>query len=199
MENQEETENHDNSRDKQLKNWRANSSNHLKLCKPYPFEKYHDSLRYIVNSILDVTESGPLNLIEPCHEYKAFINTTDETRMIKFTSEVIRFGAACMNSRTNGTIHFGIGDKPDFTHGQVLGVVVEDKEAYVDKLKSAIYRYFEQNRKQDAETCIKPPRFVEVLSRDTTSYNRYVIEHKWSRFLKGDYPEGLWIIKKIKH
>ncbi|KAK2839425.1 hypothetical protein Q5P01_013165 [Channa striata] len=145
-------------------------------CKPYPFCRYHNTHRYVENSILDVTESGATDFIEPCHEYKAFINTTDETRMIKFISEVIRFGAACMNSRTNGTIHFGIGDKPDFTHGQVLGVVVEDKEAFADKLKSAIDRFFEHKHKQDAQVCIKPPRFVEVLSRDTTSCNRYVIE-----------------------
>ncbi|KAK7938850.1 hypothetical protein WMY93_002176 [Mugilogobius chulae] len=67
----------------------------------------HDTYRYMEGSILDVTESGPVDFIEPCHEYKAFTNTTDETTMIKFTAEVIRFAAACMNSRTNevnGTI-----------------------------------------------------------------------------------------------
>ncbi|CAL9689926.1 unnamed protein product [Knipowitschia caucasica] len=79
-------------------------------CKPYPFYRHHDAYRYIEGSILDVTESGPSDFIEPCHEYKAFTNTTEETKMSKFKSEVIRFAAAFMNSRTNGTIHFGIGD-----------------------------------------------------------------------------------------
>ncbi|KAF3695180.1 Sterile alpha motif domain-containing protein 9 [Channa argus] len=145
-------------------------------CKPYPFCRYHNTNRYVENGILDVTESGATDLIEPCHEYKAFINTTNETKMGKFISEVIRFAAACMNSRTNGTIHFGIGDKPDFTHGQVLGVVVEDKEAYANKLKSTIDSYFEHKHIQAAQMCIKPPRFVGVLNKNMTSSDKCVIE-----------------------
>ena len=124
-------------------------------CKPYSFCRYHDTYRYMESSILDITESGASNLIEPCHEYKAFTNTTDETKMTKFTSEVVRFAAACMNSRTNGTIHFGIGDQPDFVHGEVLGVVVKDKEAYANKLKSAIDNLFEYKFKHTAQICIK--------------------------------------------
>ncbi|KAM8748841.1 sterile alpha motif domain-containing protein 9-like isoform 2-T3 [Acanthopagrus schlegelii] len=145
-------------------------------CKPYPFRRYHDPYRYMESSILDITESGASDFIEPCHEYKAFTNTTDETKMNKFTYEVIRFAAACINSRTNGTIHFGIGDKPDFIHGQVLGVVVEDKEAYANELKSAIDGYFEHKHKQTAQMCIKPPRFVGVLNKNMTSSDKCVIE-----------------------
>ncbi|XP_059212970.1 sterile alpha motif domain-containing protein 9-like [Centropristis striata] len=148
-------------------------------CKPYPFCRYHDTYRYMESNILDITESGASDLIEPCHEYKAFINTdesTDEMKMTKFTEEVIRFAAACMNSRTNGTIHFGIGDKPNFTHGQVLGVVVKDREAYAIKLKSTIDGYFEHKHKQTAQNCIKPPRFVGVLNKNMTSSDKCVIE-----------------------
>lgn len=145
-------------------------------CKPYPFCRQHDTHRYIESNILDIPESGALDLIEPCHEYKGFTNTTDETKMSKFTAEVIRFAAACMNSRTNGTIHFGIGDEPDFSHGQVLGVVVKDKEAYLKELKSAIDGYFEYKHKQSAQNCIKPPRFVEVLNKNMTSSDKCVIE-----------------------
>ncbi|KAM4608932.1 sterile alpha motif domain-containing protein 9-like isoform 2-T2 [Polymixia lowei] len=145
-------------------------------CKPYPFHRYHDTCRYMEKSILDVTESGATDYIEPCHEYKAFIHTPDENRMSKFTTEVIRFAAACMNSRTNGTIHFGVGDKPEFTHGQVLGVDVNDKEAYENALEHAIDGYFEHKHIPAAKMCIKHPRFVGVLNQDTTSSEKYVIE-----------------------
>ncbi|XP_034543841.1 sterile alpha motif domain-containing protein 9-like [Notolabrus celidotus] len=145
-------------------------------CRPYQFGYYHDTHRYIENYILNVTESGPLDLIEPCHEFKAFVNVTDETRMGKFSYEVIRFASACMNSRTNGTIHFGIGDNPDFIHGQVLGVVVKDKEAFIHKLKKAIDYCFELRYKQDAQSCIRTPRFVEVLNKNQTSSYKCVIE-----------------------
>ncbi|XP_027879342.1 sterile alpha motif domain-containing protein 9-like [Xiphophorus couchianus] len=145
-----------------------------KPSKPYPFGRYHDAYRYIKDSILSVPESGTLDLIEPCHEFKAFINTSDENQLEKFTTEVIRFAAACTNSRTNGTIHFGIGDKPDFVHGQVLGVTVNDKERYANELKSAINSHF--GHKNAAQMCIKPPRFVEVLNRNTASSDKFVIE-----------------------
>ncbi|XP_068602289.1 sterile alpha motif domain-containing protein 9-like [Brachionichthys hirsutus] len=145
-------------------------------CKPYPFGRYNDTYRFIEGNFLDVTESGALDLIEPCHEYKGFIHTTAETKMLKFTAEVVRFAAACMNCRTNGTIHFGIGDKPEFTHGEVLGVVAEDREAFTKELRSAIEGYFQPKQRPAAQICIKPPRFVEVLNRNMTPTNKCVIE-----------------------
>ncbi|KAJ8283582.1 hypothetical protein COCON_G00024320 [Conger conger] len=80
--------------------------------RAYPFNRCHDAYRYTANSILEVTETGPSRYIEPCHEFKAFIHTEEasaENKMKKFTDEALRFAAACMNSRTNGTIHFGVG------------------------------------------------------------------------------------------
>ncbi|XP_041699370.2 sterile alpha motif domain-containing protein 9-like [Coregonus clupeaformis] len=161
----------------QLSNPTTNQSG--RPCKPYPFHRHHDACRYKANSILDVTESGASDYIEPCHEYKGYIHMSEaavESKMNKFTDEVIRFAAACMNSRTNGTIHFGVGDKPDFVHGQVLGVSVQDKEAYVNALPQAIEGHFEYKHIQAAKMCIKPPRFVEVLNPDMTSSEKYVIE-----------------------
>ncbi|KAK6309939.1 hypothetical protein J4Q44_G00198200 [Coregonus suidteri] len=161
----------------QLSNPTTNQSG--RPCKPYPFHRHHDACRYKANRILDVTESGASDYIEPCHEYKGYIHMSEaavESKMNKFTDEVIRFAAACMNSRTNGTIHFGVGDKPDFVHGQVLGVSVQDKEAYVNALPQAIEGHFEYKHIQAAKMCIKPPRFVEVLNPDMTSSEKYVIE-----------------------
>ncbi|XP_056291415.1 sterile alpha motif domain-containing protein 9-like [Pseudoliparis swirei] len=144
-------------------------------CKPYPFDRYDATYRYIEGDILDVTESGASDLIEPCHEYKAFNNTLDGPTMTRSGEEVIRFAAACMNSCTNGTIHFGIGDELNFKHGQVLGVVVQDREAYAKKIHSAL-DHFEQKHRTIARHCIRPPRFVGVLNRNDTLSERYVIE-----------------------
>ncbi|XP_054908789.1 sterile alpha motif domain-containing protein 9-like [Poeciliopsis prolifica] len=142
---------------------------------PYPFGKYHNATRYIKDNILNVPESGVSDFIEPWHEYKAFINTPDENQLEKFITEVIRFAAACMNSRTNGTIHFGIGDQPDFVHGQIVGVAVNDKQEYLKALKSAIDNNFEHKHKFAAQKSIKTPRFVEVLNRNILSHE-FVIE-----------------------
>jgi len=144
-------------------------------CKPYPFVRYDATYRYIEGDILDVIESGASDLIEPCHEYKAFNNTLDGPTMTRSGEEVIRFAAACMNSCTNGTIHFGIGDKPYFKHGQVLGVVVQDREAYETKIHSAI-DHFEYKHRTIARHCIRRVRFVGVLNRNDTLSDRCVIE-----------------------
>ncbi|XP_043085080.1 sterile alpha motif domain-containing protein 9-like [Puntigrus tetrazona] len=111
--------------------------------KPYPFSRYDASYRYIENSILDVTETGPKDLIQPCHEFKAFTKTK-EYAMQKYTYEVIRFAAACMNSRTNGTIHFGVSDKP---HGLILGVEISKNDDFNDQQIHAIERNFKSKRK----------------------------------------------------
>lgn len=159
--------------------------------KPYPFNRYDAFYRYTENSILDVTETGPTDLIHPCHEFKGFTDIPGEHRMEKYTFEVIRFAAACMNSRSNGTIHFGVADDP---HGRILGVSVQKTDDFGVQQKLAIERHFkeknvqigegakdvhiaesEQNA-QMAKRCIKPPRFVEVLKADMTFSGKYVIE-----------------------
>ncbi len=161
--------------------------------KPYPFDRYDATYSYTENCILDVTETGPKDFIQPCHEFKALTNAKEEKhRTEKYTYEVIRFAAACMNSRTNGTIHFGVKDDP---HGQILGVSVPKTDDFDLLQKHAIERHFKldnnvqiaeseknvqiaesEKNVQIAKRCIKPPRFVEVLKADMTFSGKYVIE-----------------------
>ncbi|KAM8769979.1 sterile alpha motif domain-containing protein 9-like isoform 2-T2 [Rhynchonycteris naso] len=144
-------------------------------CLPYPFDHFHSSYRYIEHYVLQ-PETGPLNLIEPIHEFKAFTNTENATEkdiMMKFSNEVFRFTSACMNSRTNGTIHFGVKDKP---HGEIVGVQVNSKEAFIDHFNLMIKQYFEDSDISEAKKCIRQPRFVEVLLQNNTLSDRFVIE-----------------------
>lgn len=146
-------------------------------CVSYPFDEFSDPYRYKLNYCLQ-PETGPLNLIDPIHEFKDFTNTktaTEEDVKMKFSNEVFRFASACMNSRTNGTIHFGVKDKP---HGKIVGVNVTDvtKEAYIDHFNQMIHQYFEDHQVQKAKKCIREPRFVEVLLPNSTPSDRFVIE-----------------------
>ncbi|KAK9978542.1 hypothetical protein ABG768_020288 [Culter alburnus] len=142
--------------------------------KPYPFNRFNAAHRYRENSILDVTETGPKDLIQPCHEFKALNSSNEKDRMKRYIDEVIRFAAACMNSRTNGTIHFGVADEP---HGQIQGVSVQKTDDFDVQQSHAIEKHFRFERNfQIAKKCIKPPRFVEVLKADMTSIGKYVIE-----------------------
>ncbi|XP_006625674.2 sterile alpha motif domain-containing protein 9-like [Lepisosteus oculatus] len=146
-------------------------------CSFYLFDSQHQTKRYIQNYILS-PETGPGNRIEPVHEYKLLgnVENASETDILKkFSNEVFRFSAACMNSRTNGTIHFGVGDRPHFHDGEIIGIDVKDRNKYVDILNKSVQNYFGENA-EDAKMCIRQPRFVQVLSPDNTLLNKYVIE-----------------------
>ncbi|XP_072710362.1 sterile alpha motif domain-containing protein 9-like [Ciconia boyciana] len=147
-----------------------------KMCMPYPFDNFSDGTRYTQYNILNVPETGPLNLIDPAHEFKLLTNTEkalEEDIMMKFSNEVFRFAAACMNSRTNGTIHFGVSDNP---HGEIEGIKVTKKEAYIDHLNTFIGKYFNKQDISIAKPCIRQPRFVEVLLQNGTPSHMFVIE-----------------------
>uniref|UniRef100_A0A8C5N393 SAM domain-containing protein n=1 Tax=Leptobrachium leishanense TaxID=445787 RepID=A0A8C5N393_9ANUR len=144
-------------------------------CTPYPFDHFHESKRYTQNHFLP-PESGTTNYIDPVHEYKEFSNTsnaTEEDKKMKFCNEVFRFAAACMNARTNGTIHFGVRDKP---HGQIIGIQIENKETFIKYRDQMISKYFNENQVYLAKQCIRPPRFVDVLSEENTQSNLVLIE-----------------------
>ncbi|XP_057645554.1 sterile alpha motif domain-containing protein 9-like [Chionomys nivalis] len=145
-------------------------------CMPHLFDSFHDDKSYIEHSILQVAETGPLNLIDPVHEFKALTNTetaTEEDIKMKFSNEVFRFASACMNSRTNGTIHFGVKDKP---HGEIVGVKVTSKDIFINHFNGMIKKYFDDSDIKEARACIREPRFVEVLLQNKTPSDRFVIE-----------------------
>ncbi|XP_054582508.1 sterile alpha motif domain-containing protein 9-like [Eptesicus fuscus] len=148
-------------------------------CMPYPFDQFHSSHRYIEHYILIQPETGPLNLIDPIHEFKSLTNTetaTEKDIKMKFSNEVFRFASACMNSRTNGTIHFGVLDKPHGAHGEIVGMEVTSKDAFIDHFNIMIKQYFEESEINEAKKCIREPRFVEVLLQNNTPSDRFVIE-----------------------
>ncbi|KAL2101093.1 hypothetical protein ACEWY4_002854 [Coilia grayii] len=150
-----------------------------KDCKPRPFCKDGIDFTYVKHNVLQ-PESGVIDLISPCHEYKSFAVAAalDRTRLqAKFAKEVLKFGAGCMNIRSNGTIHFGVMDSRDdagYVHGEIIGVPVLEKDIYVDALDH-IERAFSSGDGEHVRQCIRPPQFIEVI--DINSYEkRYVVE-----------------------
>nr|XP_056705123.1 sterile alpha motif domain-containing protein 9-like [Euleptes europaea] len=141
---------------------------HQTNCRP--FNSNSINFKYIQNTVLP-PETGVLNLITPCHEYKSFTTAAslDRTRLqAKFACEVMKFASACMNIRTNGTIHFGVKDTVEnkgWQHGQIVGIHIRDREMFVDAL-DYIERCFESHVQEAARLCIHPPVFIEVISKD---------------------------------
>ncbi|KAK1790105.1 hypothetical protein P4O66_002411 [Electrophorus voltai] len=135
------------------------------------------NVEYIENYCLP-PESGPSNLTDAVHEYKLLARAENTDAMKKkINKEVFRFAAGCMNSRTNGTIHFGVADSKNstYSHGEIIGVSVEETDSIIDYFNQGIKSSFEENP-EDAKRCIRQPRFVEVLSCNSTLSGKYVIE-----------------------
>ncbi|XP_061471492.1 sterile alpha motif domain-containing protein 9-like isoform X2 [Rhineura floridana] len=137
------------------------------FCRFRPFSSDNINFKYVRNMVL-APETGVHNLISPCHEYKSFAKAAllDRQRLqAKFAHEVMKFASACMNIRTNGTIHFGVMDsveKKGWKHGQIVGIPIRDKDMYVDAL-DYIERCFDAHVKEAARLCIHPPVFIEVI------------------------------------
>ncbi|XP_055005600.1 LOW QUALITY PROTEIN: sterile alpha motif domain-containing protein 9-like [Boleophthalmus pectinirostris] len=144
------------------------------------FDNDGKDFRYIKHSLL-APETGTENLLVPCHEYKSLeiAQKLDSKRLqVKVASEVLRFACACMNMRSNGTIHFGVMDKVkgSYKHGEIVGIEVRNREDFVDAL-DYIEKCFKDSSEQcDARKCIRNPRFIEVIEKETTG-KTYVVEY----------------------
>nr|XP_060619854.1 sterile alpha motif domain-containing protein 9-like [Anolis sagrei ordinatus] len=143
----------------------------IRLSPFRPFKSTNINFKYVKNSIF-APETGAHDLISPCHEYKSFDTAAllDRPRLqVKFAREVMKFASACLNIRTNGTIHFGVMDRvkeKKWTHGEIIGIPIRETEMYVDAL-DYIEKCFESDVHAAARQCIHPPVFIEVISTDS--------------------------------
>ena len=123
--------------------------------------------------VLPAWESGSKDLISPVHEFKLlrrFDKSSDEDTIKKFLNETVRFGCACLNERTNGTIHFGVADevaKQARGHHprEIVGTSVTDKPKYNSMLVEYIRKCFEGASKSIVLNCIRPPVFIPVKEK----------------------------------
>ncbi|XP_071773676.1 sterile alpha motif domain-containing protein 9-like isoform X2 [Centroberyx gerrardi] len=166
--------------DKRLhrENTEDTTSLHLKrpICLTRPFDKSDPSFIYTQNGILPPV-AGPSNLLDPVHEYQLLPNTDEASEreiLYEFTKEVFCFAASCMNSRTNGTIHFGVNNQAGQA-GQVIGHKVTSFSKYNEAFESCLSEHFEEHRNV-ARTCIRPPKFFQVHCQDGTTSDKCVIE-----------------------
>uniref|UniRef100_A0A8C6U638 SAM domain-containing protein n=1 Tax=Neogobius melanostomus TaxID=47308 RepID=A0A8C6U638_9GOBI len=159
------------------------STETLTLSEYRKFDDDGKDFRYIKHHLLP-PETGIENLLVPCHEYKSLelAQKLDSKKLqVKVAREVLRFACACMNMRSNGTIHFGVMDKVKGTHkhGEIIGVEVQNREDFVDAL-DYIERCFkvlpEKCATNDPRKCIRNPRFVDVIDKDM-NVKTFVVEY----------------------
>uniref|UniRef100_A0A3B5M4R3 SAM domain-containing protein n=1 Tax=Xiphophorus couchianus TaxID=32473 RepID=A0A3B5M4R3_9TELE len=148
------------------------------VCQIRPFDKSNSSIFYMENDILPPM-AGPSNLIDPVHEYHLLPNVNEAIEreiLYEFTREVFSFAASCMNSRTNGTIHFGVNVKQEQQHDQVVGQRITSLNKYNEAFESSLGDFFEEKYVNVAQLCIRPPNFIQVLHENGTASDKWVIE-----------------------
>ncbi|XP_068118074.1 sterile alpha motif domain-containing protein 9-like isoform X2 [Hyperolius riggenbachi] len=145
-----------------------------------PFSNHDENFKYVKDQVLP-PETGVIDLITPCHEYKSLSTaaTLDRPKLLaKLRSETFRFAAACLNVRSNGTIHFGIMDSVEdkgYEHGQIVGIPIKDKNVYADLLNDLDKCFPEESERAAARACICSPDFIEVIDVKSTE-KRFVVE-----------------------
>ncbi|XP_077977628.1 sterile alpha motif domain-containing protein 9-like [Glandiceps talaboti] len=161
--------------------FRPASDDEILRQRPRLFDREIESCTYVYRRVLDVIETGPKDLMQPVHEYKQFTDYGKYERIyrsFKFTRETLRFACACLNDRSNGTIHFGIADNKSghYVHGEILGFEVADKTEYEEDLNNSITRGFEKREIVDiVRKCVRPPRFIPVTNFGSKK-KKYAIE-----------------------
>ena len=158
----------------------------LPKCEPRRFKNTpKESFRYQENRIIDCFESGDEgSLLKPAHEFKLFTTAVKRSdHMKKFCREVLIFACACINSRTNGTIHFGIADENQekvseygLLPRQIVGFPISDPVQYKDMLTQSVNNCFSEEDREFARRCICTPEFVGVKSSSACASLNYVIE-----------------------
>ncbi|XP_034043685.1 sterile alpha motif domain-containing protein 9 [Thalassophryne amazonica] len=148
------------------------------ICEIRPFDKRNHCSFYKINDIFPPVAS-PSNLLEPIHEYQLLRSPeecSESEILCEFTYEIFRFAASCMNSRTNGTLHFGVSEQSGQGHGQVMGHKITSFSKYNEAFESGLIEYFEEPHINTAKMCIRPPTFIQVYCQDGTTSDKWVIE-----------------------
>ncbi|KAK2820953.1 hypothetical protein Q5P01_023912 [Channa striata] len=147
------------------------------MCQLRSFDKSNSNF-YKQNDILPPL-AGPRDLLEPVHEYQLLPSASEASEkeiLYEFTKEVFSFAASCMNSRTNGTIHFGVNIQAGQGHGEVVGHKITSFRKYNEAFESHLSEYFEEQHLNAARMCIRPPHFIPVYNQDGTTSDKWVIE-----------------------
>ena len=129
--------------------------------------------KYTHHDILSCSEGQPQDLLQPIHRFVQTDLSTGEGTFI-LASETVRFVCACLNDRTNGTLHFGVASNTsdNAKTGEVLGTTLKDeKQVYEDYVRKAITRCFVPEQRDIALACVRPLKFIEVIpTHDTPTF-----------------------------
>ena len=137
---------------------------------------------------------------------------TEEQQEKAFIDKLGKFAGACINSRYNGTIYFGVADSKDgiSKHGQIEGVNISPSLAV--KFEEWIEKHFRKNpislkyctteEKMSFSSCVSSLHIIPILNTERIVME-IDVEPKFenTKFLKfkvnsPKYPDGVYFVRK---
>ena len=132
---------------------------------------------YRRNAILITFNNRPSNLLDPVHVFSCLGGQKGETDYDQISNEIVEFVAACLNERTNGTIHIGVD--PKFTDFQIEGEI-QGFRFDMNHCLQSIYKKMEERCYREQLPlilkCMRPPKFIDVSSKEKFPYILRVLE-----------------------
>ncbi|XP_033755788.1 sterile alpha motif domain-containing protein 9-like [Pecten maximus] len=118
---------------------------------------------YRKGAILSTDVNRVHNLIEPVHRFVNLPEDGSQTIACWLANETIAFAVACMNDRTNGTVHFGVKDVSDNNQlkGEIVGIST-DRNICNETIKRFLREKMFEDQIEIAWKCIRPPEFIHV-------------------------------------
>lgn len=129
---------------------------------------------YRRNAILITYINRPSNLLDPVH---VFSYSGESTNYDWISNEVVEFVAACLNERTNGTIHIGVDPKVNEfqIEGEIKGCML-DVQRCLKSIYEKIEKRFFTEQLPLVLKCMRPPKFIDVSSKEKLPYSLRVVE-----------------------
>lgn len=135
-----------------------------------------ESFYYRLKSALICDKADLSSLLQPIH---MFVYEKMDVRGIPdwIVKLAMPFIAACLNERTNGTIHFGISQIPseNGVQGTVLGIPIE-KNRIVRRFYAVLQSTFYDDDYESVCKCVYQPQFIPVIGSKNSKENLFVVE-----------------------
>ena len=124
--------------------------------------------KYKFHGKIPEIETRITNRIQPIHKFVDLSSRTTTDISSIMINHMVEFACACLNERTNGTVHFAIKD------GSVFGIDIDPLQCIKD-FDDGIQSFFCEDQVKAALRAIRPPQFIPVTGSVSTKCT-YIIE-----------------------
>ena len=148
-------------------------SSDVDSCGEFGSSVSSEKLEYRRDDELPNTEGKQDQLTETSHLFVEEDLSTPNG-LFQFAYQTLQFACACLNDRSNGTIHFGVESRRSGAPrpGTVVGTRLTKFDDYKKYLKSALLKCFTPEQHDIVLACVQDPTFIKVKGpgKDVDAY-----------------------------